>query len=192
MAEDQGPFRRGLTDSRSELLIDTPLHATSQRDSRYNTSGQQSQISSNLSQAQQLREADARERRAQLTQWDLRMLLFTRIVSLGYLFTLCVNKVGQWTLNISFSITLLLLAAYSCYLTIRLRGIHDNKIQYYQHMAYAQGMGRSSILLISLLLSIDYGIRLSPYYVMARQALQAVICRVGFEDENSWFSGHSW
>ena len=59
-------------------------------------------------------------------------------------------------------------------------------------MAYAQGMGRSSILLISLLLSIDYGIRLSPYYVMARQALQAVVCRVGFEDVDKWFSGHSW
>ena len=62
-------------------------------------------------------------------------------------------------------------------------------------MAYAQGMGRSSILLISLLLSIDYGIRLSPYYVMARQALQAVVCRLGFDDvasSNDWFSGHSW
>ena len=29
--------------------------------------------------------------RAELTQWDLRMLLFSRIASLGYLFNICVS-----------------------------------------------------------------------------------------------------
>ena len=34
---------------------------------------------------------DTTERRAQLTQWDLSMLLFSRIASLGYLFNICVS-----------------------------------------------------------------------------------------------------
>lgn len=56
------------------------------------------------------------------------MLLFTRLVSLGYLFNICVSGKAQWSINTVFSITLVLLTAYSCYLTIRLRGKHDNKI----------------------------------------------------------------
>ena len=71
---------------------------------------------------------DAEERRAQLTQWDLRMLLFTRIASLGYLFNICVSGLDEWLLQVLFSIGLILLTCYSCYVTIRLRSKHDNKI----------------------------------------------------------------
>ena len=66
-----------------------------------------------------------------MSQWDIRMLLFTRIVSLGYLFSLCTNGTVQWSLYTVLSIVLLVLAAYSCYLTIRLRAKHENKIQYF-------------------------------------------------------------
>lgn len=59
------------------------------------------------------------------------MLLFTRLVSLGYLFNMCVSGALQWTVMTLFSMVLVLLTTYSCYLTIRLRGKHDNKIQYY-------------------------------------------------------------
>ena len=125
------------------------------------------------------------------------MLLFTRLVSLGYLFNICVSDPMQWLVTIIFSIVLVTLTGYSCYLTIRLRGKHDNKIQYYQHMSYAQGMGRSSILLISFLLAIDYGIRISTYFQMATVVLQTIICRLAFNEpttvpqpgeEDYWFS----
>lgn len=66
-----------------------------------------------------------------MSQWDLRMLLFTRIVSLGYLFNMCISGSVQWTLNVLFSVTLILLTTYSCYLTIRLRGNHDGKLMFY-------------------------------------------------------------
>ena len=65
------------------------------------------------------------------------MLLFTRLASLGYLFNICISGPTQWSITTIFSILLVILTAYSCYLTIRLRSKHDNKIQYYQHMAYA-------------------------------------------------------
>lgn len=107
------------------------------------------------------------------------MLLFTRIASLGYLFNICVNQ-KQWYLQITFSVTLMILTAYSCFVTISLRGKHDNKIQFYQHMAYAQGMGRSSIIFISFLLSVDYAIRICAYFNMGKRVVEASICRATF------------
>ena len=86
--------------------------------------------------AEQARKARA-ENRAQLTQWDLRMLLFTRMVSLGYLFNTCVSGPAQWIVYVAFSLFFLTFAIISCYLTIRLRTEHENKIQFYQHIAYA-------------------------------------------------------
>ena len=59
------------------------------------------------------------------------MLLFTRLVSLGYLFNICVSGPTQWLITTVFSVALVALTAYSCYLTIRLRSKHENKIQYY-------------------------------------------------------------
>ena len=70
----------------------------------------------------------AGERSAQLTQWDLRMLLFTRIASVGYLFNICYSGATQWILNLAFSAFMVILTTYSCYVTIRLRRKHDNKI----------------------------------------------------------------
>lgn len=70
----------------------------------------------------------AEERRAQLSQYDLIMLLFTRIAGLSYLFTICVSGQQEWLLQVLFSIALILLTTYSCYVTIRLRSKHDNKI----------------------------------------------------------------
>ena len=120
------------------------------------------------------------------------MLLFTRMVSLGYLFNICVSGAAQWCVNISFSVFFLIMATISCYLTIRLRSEHENKIQYYQHIAYAQGKGRSSIVLISLLLAIDYGVRISTYFNMATTVMLATTCRIaqsncGFDwSESLW------
>ena len=56
------------------------------------------------------------------------MLLFTRMVSLGYLFNICVSGTAQWCVNICFSVFFLVMATISCYLTIRLRSEHENKI----------------------------------------------------------------
>lgn len=47
-------------------------------------------------------------------------------------------------------------------------------------MAYAQGMGRSSILTISFLLSLDYGIRVCAYFNMAKVVLNTIMCRLGY------------
>ena len=102
------------------------------------------------------------------------MLFFTRIVSLGYLYDMCVIS---WPLEIVFSLILVALTVYSCYLTIILRGIHDGKIQFYQHIAYAQGHGRSSIILLSLLLSLDYGLRICPYFILAQTVVETITCR---------------
>ena len=44
-------------------------------------------------------------------------------------------------------------------------------------MAYAQGMGRSSIISISLLLIFDYGLRISTYYWMGFTVLRLITCR---------------
>ena len=49
-------------------------------------------------------------------------------------------------------------------------------------MAYAQGMGRSSILTISLLLSVDYGLRVGAYFNMAKIFLNTIICRFSFNE----------
>lgn len=66
-----------------------------------------------------------------LTQNELTMLLFTRIVGLGYLFNLVLTGAVQWTIFIVGSLTLITLTGYSCFLTIVLRARHDNAIQYY-------------------------------------------------------------
>lgn len=66
-----------------------------------------------------------------LTQNELTMLLFTRIVGLGYLFNLVITGWWEWTLSVAFSLTLIVLTSYSCYITIVLRARHDNAIQYY-------------------------------------------------------------
>lgn len=55
-------------------------------------------------------------------------------------------------------------------------------------MAYAQGMGRSSILLISFLLSVDYGIRICTYFQMATIVLNTSICRLAFNPEPRGFN----
>ena len=112
------------------------------------------------------------------------MLLFTRIASVGYLFNICYSGTAFWILNLTFSAFMVVLTIYSCYVTIRLRMKHDNKIQYYQHMAYAQGMGRSSIIFISLLLSIDYGLRVSTFIELTWSVIQCLLCRLDY----SWFN----
>ena len=65
------------------------------------------------------------------------MLLFTRIVGLGYLFNFVIVGTVQWTIAGLYSIFLILVTTYSCYLTIALRNKHENALIYYQHMAYA-------------------------------------------------------
>ena len=51
-------------------------------------------------------------------------------------------------------------------------------------------MGRSSILAVSLVLSVDYGFRICTYISMARYVLQATMCRLTFgPDEHS---KHVW
>lgn len=112
------------------------------------------------------------------------MLLFTRIASVGYLFNICYSGATQWILNLTFSAFMVILTIYSCYVTIRLRRKHDNKIQYYQHMAYAQGMGRSSIIFISFLLSVDYGFRVGTYTESAAQVVRSLLCRLDY----AWFN----
>ena len=62
-----------------------------------------------------------------LSQNELTMLLFTRIVGLGYLFNLIVYE-GQWAVAVLFSAAIILLTSYSCYLTIELRDSHQNAI----------------------------------------------------------------
>ena len=55
-------------------------------------------------------------------------------------------------------------------------------------------MGRSSILLISFLLSIDYGIRVCTYFQMATIVLNTTICRMAYDgpDTELWFNNLSW
>ena len=60
-------------------------------------------------------------------------------------------------------------------------------------MAYAQGMGRSSILLISFLLSVDYGIRICTYFQMAIIVINTTLCRLAFQGPEApphWFAAH--
>ncbi len=57
-------------------------------------------------------------------------------------------------------------------------------------MAYAQGMGRSSIVVISLLLSIDYSIRICAYFNMGKKVIEALMCRLSLHDEQSWAYYH--
>lgn len=54
-------------------------------------------------------------------------------------------------------------------------------------MAYVQGMGRSSILFISFLLSVDYGIRVGTYTALATLVIQALMCKLS----TKWFFYHS-
>ena len=53
-------------------------------------------------------------------------------------------------------------------------------------MAYAQDMGRSSIMCISFLLSFDYGIRVGAYTSLAIMEIRAQMCRLysGWYQEN--------
>ena len=58
-------------------------------------------------------------------------------------------------------------------------------------------MGRSSILIISLLLSLDYGIRVTNYFNMARVVLDTILCRLSFhgneeDDDVHFFKAASW
>ena len=47
-------------------------------------------------------------------------------------------------------------------------------------------MGRSSILLISLALSLDYGLSIYTYYEMAYSTMNITICRLADRDDK-WF-----
>ena len=53
-------------------------------------------------------------------------------------------------------------------------------------MAYAQGMGRSSILIISFLLSISYGILVCAYFNTTKLVLNTIICRLGYDPESEY------
>ena len=111
------------------------------------------------------------------------MLLFTRIVGLGYLFNFVILGAWIWTASLLFSIVLIVLTTYSCYLTIILRAKHENALMYYQHMAYAVGLGRSSIILISLFLSFDYCFNPSQYFTLVQQVFKISVCRLLGPDE---------
>ena len=72
-----------------------------------------------------------------LSQWELTMLLFVRIVSLGYLYNFLILGNTQWVLAAFYTLFLIVIISYSCFLTLALRNRHDNALIYYQHMAYA-------------------------------------------------------
>ena len=67
----------------------------------------------------------------------LTMLLFVRIVSLGYLYNFLILGNTQWVLAAFYTLFLIVIISYSCFLTLALRNRHDNALIYYQHMAYA-------------------------------------------------------
>ena len=50
-------------------------------------------------------------------------------------------------------------------------------------MAYAQGLGRSSILLISLFLIIDYGINPSTYFRLAGRIAMTTTCSLTYSED---------
>lgn len=126
------------------------------------------------------------------------MLLFTRIVGLGFLFNFCLEGFWAWVALIVMSLFFASCTGYSCYLTIMLRSLHQNSLQLFQHLAYAEDYGRSGIILISLLLTLDYGMRPYTYFLLFRRLAQTAVCKhfsasrdVQSDvdiDDNKWFS----